>query len=181
MPTRIAKLGRERTLATLAKRVYEIPDGAAPELLARAEARLLAANPRLATGEGFTAGASIRVPAVEGLRRIDKVTAAEVSGEGLSGEMAARLGALQSRIDDAFHRSALTRRETQARLADRAFVSEARKALPQVVEFLSDAKTRLAREEAAEAETAERLKIAVSGALEGLKQLDEVMRQRDDS
>ncbi len=177
MSTRIAKLGRERTIATLVKRVYEIAEGATPDLLRRAEAQLLAANPRLATAEGFASGASILVPAVQGLRRLGPKAEAEVSGEGLTGETAARLEALQSRIDDALHRAALTRRETQERLGDRAFVAEARKALPQVTEFMSAAKARLAREEAEEGETAEQLKAAVSGALEGLKQLDALMRR----
>lgn len=177
MPTRTAKLGRERTIATLAKRVYDIPDGAAPDLLRRAEARLLAANPRLATAEGFASGASIVVPSVPGLRRAGTVTGAAVSGEGITGETAARLEALQSRIDDAFHKSALTRRETLARLADRSFVTEARKALPQSAEYMAAAKARLARDEASEAETAKRLQTAVSAALEGLKELDALMRR----
>lgn len=177
MSTHIAKLGRERTLATLVKRVYEIPDGATPELLRRAEAQLLAANPRLATGDGFALGASILVPAVQGLKRLGPKADAEISGEGITTELAARLEALQSRIDDAFHRSALTRRETLERLGDRAFVTEARKALPQVTEFMSAAKARLAREEGEEGETAERLKRAVGGALEGLKELDALMRR----
>ena len=117
------------------------------------------------------------MPAVQGLKRLGPRAEAEISGEGITGEMAARLEALQSRIDDAFHRSAVTRRETQERLGDRAFVAEARKALPQVTEFMSAAKARLAREEGEEAETAERLKVAVSGALDGLKQLDALMRR----
>lgn len=180
MPTRIARLGRERTLATLARRVYQIEGRGDPEVMRRAEARLLAANPRLATPEGFSSGSSIVVPPVRGLRRAETVTESEVSGAGLSAETGARLEALQSRVADAFRKSAERRRQTLDRLADREFVAEARKALPQSREFFAAAERRLREEEQGEAERARRLQHAVSGAIEGLKALDAVVRRRTD-
>ncbi|MEO0914970.1 MAG: hypothetical protein AAFY59_18635, partial [Pseudomonadota bacterium] len=71
MPTRIATLGRERRIATLARRVFEIEGPPRGEEQRRAEAALLRANPQLATAEGFRPGAAVVVPAVAGLRLTD--------------------------------------------------------------------------------------------------------------
>jgi hypothetical protein len=177
MPTRIAKLGRERTVATLARRVYQIEGRGDPEVMRRAEAKLLAANPRLATAEGFSSGASIVVPFVRGLRRAESVTDAEVSGSGLSAEIGARLEAMRSRIDDAFRKSADNRKETLDRLSNRQFVAEARRALPQSAEFIAAATRRLNLEEQDEAERAKRLQEGVAGAIEALKALETIVRR----
>lgn len=177
MTTRIAKLGRERTIATLVRRVYEIADGTPPEILRRAEAKVLAANPRLAFPDGFTSGASIVVPPVPGLRRVGTDGAAGASGEGIVTEMTARFEAMQIRMDGAFRTSAATRAETLERISDRSFVAEARRALPESVEFIAAARSRLAQEEATEADTAKRLQTGVAEAIEALKALDALTRQ----
>lgn len=178
MTTRIAKLGRERSLATLAKRVYEIGDEVPPALLRLAEARLLAANPRLAASEGFASGASIVVPAVPGLRHAEKIAEADVSGAGMTAETAARLEAAQSRIDDALRLSAQSRAETAKRLGDRSFVADAEKGLPQAAEFLAAAKERLAADEKTDAEAADRLRAGIAGAIDAMKSLDALIRNR---
>lgn len=178
MTTRIAKLGRERSIATLVRRIYEVADGTSPEVLRRAEARVLAANPRLSSPTGFASGASIVVPSVPGLSRAGTVTGAAASGEGIVTEMAARLEAMQIRIDESFRKSAATRAETLERISDRSFVAEARRALPESVEFIAAARTRLAREEATEADTAKRLQTGVAQAIEGLKALGALSRRR---
>lgn len=177
MTTRIAKLGRERTIATLVRRIYEVADDTSPEVLRRAAARVLAANPRLSTPAGFASGASIVVPPVQGLRRAGDVTGAAASGEGIVTEMTARLEAIQIRIEEFFRKSAATRAETLERIGDRGFVAEARRALPESVEFIAAARSRLSREEATEADTAKRLQTGVALAIEELKALSALSRR----
>lgn len=65
MPIRITTIGRQRTVAGLAKALFDTKGSAA--LQERAEAALLRANPQLAQEGGIKAGLSIIVPAVRDL------------------------------------------------------------------------------------------------------------------
>src|SRR4051794_3437959 len=67
MKISIATLGRERSIATLTKRVYRFDDKTPPELVERAQAALLAANPGLSAAGGFRNGLSVLVPEIAGL------------------------------------------------------------------------------------------------------------------
>ena len=179
MPTaKLLTLGRERTVATLARKMFQIDDGPNARLLQRkAEAAILKANPRLRTREGFRTGARIVVPAVTGLRLAAEVSRTDTSGDGLTNEAALRLAAAGSRFADAFSRAAEERKETLARVEDREFVAEARRALRQSGPFLTGAAQRLRREEREAQEIAERMEKAVSLATEAIEQLESIAKQ----
>jgi hypothetical protein len=86
MPISIVTLGRERSVATLAKRAYRLDEKASPQLLERAQAALLAANPSLSAAGGFKAGKHVLVPEISGLSHGEETSAAAV-GAG-AGELA---------------------------------------------------------------------------------------------
>ncbi|HVQ07047.1 MAG TPA: hypothetical protein VMS43_01295 [Allosphingosinicella sp.] len=65
MPVRITKIGRQRTVAGLAKALFDTKGSAA--LQGRAEAALLRANPELAKEGGIKAGMTLIVPRVRDL------------------------------------------------------------------------------------------------------------------
>jgi phage tail protein X len=65
MPIRITKIGRQRTVAGLAKALFDTKGSAA--LQERAEEALLRANPRLAEEGGIKPGSSVIVPEVRDL------------------------------------------------------------------------------------------------------------------
>lgn len=174
MPTNIATLGRERTIATLARRLYKIEGRGSAELQRRAEAALLAANPRLSSAEGFRAGSHVVVPTVSGLKYTAEVSGPRADGKSPTQEINLRLQALGSRIEDSLNRASANRRAALARLGDNKFVTEARTALPESEAFLSSAQKRLTQEEK-EAEVADkRFQEAVSAALSGLEALDKL-------
>jgi hypothetical protein len=178
MPTRIATLGRERTVATLARRLYTIEGEDKAELQRRAEAALLRANPRLASGEGFRSGGRVVVPAVIGLKRTDEVTtASEPSADALNSEMALRLRALGSRIEDSFSRDRQAREKTTERIGARDFKAEARKALPESAKVIDQTLDRLKQAESETKVVEERLAGAVGSALEGLEAIEQLFRK----
>jgi hypothetical protein len=177
MPTQIAKIGRERTLARLVRRLYKIEGRESAPLQRRAEAALLSANPRLARKEGFRNGATIVVPKVEGLEVSDEVSRARADSEGPIEETALRLQALASRIEDGFERESEKREKVLSRLDDREFRAAARKALPESVKVIEKTVDRLKREaETAEAER-KRFDQALGEALKDLKALDALGRR----
>lgn len=178
MPIAIAILGRERTIATLARKVFQLDASTGSALQRRAEAALLSANPRLATADGFRSGASIVVPSVEGLQPADTVAQADASGDGIGGETRLRFQAAASRIEDRFDRAAALRKETLGRIADRGFQTEARKVLPQSLDLIKNAHKRLLREEAEAEKTAAQFQSAISQAIEGVEALEKVMPRR---
>lgn len=177
MPTTIATIGRERTVARLARRLYQIKGRGSAELQARAEAALIAANPRLASAEGFRTGAHIVVPPVKGLLRTEEVSSADADDKGLTRETTLRLQALGSRAEDSFRRASEDRKQTLQRLNDREFVAKARAALPESVKHIEGARDRLNREEEQAAKLAKQFQNAVFEALEGVKVLDALGRK----
>jgi len=174
MPTRIAILGREKSIATLARKIYRIEGEGAAELQGRAEAALLAANPRLASRSGFRSGAAIVVPSVRGLELSDAVVGIQADGGGLTGEAKLRLQGLASRMEDGFQKDAERRAEALSRLSDRTFLAEARAALPESNAVLKKLAVRLAKQEEETKAEAERLAKAVDTALEGLETLEKL-------
>ena len=169
MPTRIATLGRERTLATLARRIYGLSGG--DPALPRAEAALLRANPRLADRGGFRSGAAIVVPNVEGLDLSVDVQAARVDASGLVDETTLRLQALASRVESGFLKADSDRAAARNLLSDRKFQSEARDALPEASKILAATAQRLDREEAEDKDASARLAEGVSKAIEAVSAL----------
>jgi hypothetical protein len=175
MPTKIATLGRERNIVTLARRLYKIEGRGRTDLQRRAEAALIAVNPRLSSAEGFRAGRHIVVPTVSGLSHTEEVSTAD--GKGPMGETTLRLQALGSLIEDSFSRASKTRQKALKHLDDSKFVTEARGALPESTKLLSRTKDRLTREEEQFEARSKVFRKAVSAALEGVKALDEMARR----
>lgn len=177
MPSRIATLGRERTVATLARRIYKVDGRDVAEKQRRAEAALIRANPRLVDAKGFRSGGRVVVPAVAGLAMTDEVTATKPTGEGLNSEAGLRLRTLESRIEDSFGRDRATREKTIGRLEDRDFKAEARKVLPDSAKAIDQALERLKKGEDETKVVEERLARAVGSALEGLEAIEAVFKK----
>lgn len=179
MPTtRIATLGRERTLATLARKVFQIDTGrGSADILRRAEAALLRANPRLSDPDGFRPGGTIVVPVLPGVDLSADVTVAAANGDGLGSETGLRLQAAAGRIEDAFTQAARARQELLARVGDRRFLTEAAQNLPEAGDLLRRTADRLRREEAQAEETSQRLQAGVAAAAEALDRLEGMARR----
>jgi len=174
MPARIATLGRERTVAALARRLYTIDGRTKAEKQRRAEAALIRANPRLAGADGFRSGGRIVVPGISGLERSAEVSVAEPSGAGLTSETALRLQALASRLEDSFGRDREKRKQTMARIDDPQLNAEARKALRESVDFIEKTRERLRQSEEQAGAVQERLSTAVTAALEGVEAIEKL-------
>lgn len=173
--TRIHTLGRERSIATLARKVFDIQDASgAKDLQRRAEAALIAANPSLATPEGFKAGDRIIVPVVHGLAPASGVGTAAVDKESLASETALRLNEAASRIKEAFAGASEARKRTLDRLSDQGFLREAEKALPGSSKILKKAAKNMSREAGNAEEVAMRLGEAVAGASAALGKLKDL-------
>ncbi len=79
MALSVIKIGRQKSLATLAKAAFKLDDADAAQR-AQAEAALVAANPQLAHEAGFKSGVEIVVPPVRGLDSAGSSRAADKSG-----------------------------------------------------------------------------------------------------
>jgi len=178
MPIAIAILGRERKISTLARKIFKLEDITDGKLRRRAEAALIRANPRLATPDGFRAGASIVVPTVSGLETTENVTTANTLKQGLGSETALRLQEAASRVEDKFASASNRRRRTLEHIGDSEFVKEARKALPQSLEFINKSLERLKQEEEEAVVAAEKFQSAFKQAIEGVNALDGLMNRR---
>lgn len=100
MPFKLATIGRQRSLATLARSLYALKDS--PGLQERAEAALLRANPALAGDTLPPAGATVVVPEIPGLASTDTVqpaTASAAPEAPLLEDFGAALEALLPRLE----------------------------------------------------------------------------------
>ncbi|MCB1312593.1 MAG: hypothetical protein KDK29_12265 [Sedimentitalea sp.] len=129
----IARIGREKTLATLARKLFHL-DEAGPEEQQRAERALLEANPQLARREAYVAGQMIMVPHVAGLRRTDRVDLAGADPEAATTEALARLEAGARQLKEGIGQARKRLDEGEARLRDRAFLRLAQASLPNSAE-----------------------------------------------
>ncbi len=174
MPTAIATLGREKRIATLARKVFVLERGADPALQRRAEAALLKANPRLARPEGYRVGAKVIVPRTPGLRRTPDVVVARAEGKGLTGETALRLQAAASQIDDRFQQATDRAEKDLSRIQDREFLASAKKALPESTDLLAKTEERLKREMEESGDKAARFQSGLEKALEAVDVLEKL-------
>ncbi|WP_353474584.1 hypothetical protein PVT71_21800 [Salipiger sp. H15] len=170
MPNAIATLGRERTVATLARRLYALDasDGATQ---ARAERALLRANPRLRSAAGFRSGADIVVPELEGLGFTDAVERPGTGGQGPLDAVTTALREMASRAEDRARLAEERREEIEKRTGDAGFVREARRALPEAVDLIGKARARLETERAQAAEVEQRLQKGIAEALKAVETL----------
>lgn len=117
MAVSIATLGRERSIATLAKRVYKLDDDSSPEVVARAQSALVAANPGLSVSGGFKTGDRVIVPPITGVA-VDTGTRTpnkEAGTDTLAEALQALMGKLSKDSSDAM---ALARKDAEQTLAD---------------------------------------------------------------
>lgn len=174
MPTMIAKLGREKTIASLAKRMYAIEGRNAAKMQRQAEKALLAANPRLSKKEGFRVGAAISIPRITGLKVKGEVEEAKADGAGVVEESSLRLQLLASRIEDGFRTSLDRQEEALEKMADRRFVAQALKALPDNRKILASAAKHLKERAAKDQEEAKRFETVLKQAQDSLAALNEL-------
>lgn len=180
MPTtRTIRIDRERSIATLARRMFVISDGRAGRAeLARAEAAILRANPGLRDNAGFARGAPVLVPARTGLTLRDEVSSSAADGKGLGEEIALRLQTADAFFRTRFDTADRHRSELQERLGDREFLTEARRALPQSVEALTRARKNIERQGERDKTTRETLSNAVVEAGKALETVQALIRKR---
>ena len=129
MPRSIARIGRERTLPTLARNLFVLDD-ASPDDRRRVERALLAANPGLARRENFEAGNTVIVPGITGFSRSDRVETNKADLTGVLRDTAARLeiGTQELKQGTASVQKRLEKGSEQ--LKDRRFLRLVEKVLP---------------------------------------------------
>lgn len=174
MPTRIAILGRERRIATLARRVYRIEGADNAEAQRLAEAALLRANPRLATAEGFRTGAAIVVPAVSGLQLADAVQTSRAVPKDLAAETRLRLQASASRIEGRFGAAETSAAQSLEKLQDPAFRRTLARTLPQAEELVATAERNIAKRRAENAQRKDIFRQALSDAVAAVETLQQL-------
>ena len=174
MPTMIAKLGREKSITTLAKRLYAIEGRNAAKMQRQAEKALLAANPRLSKKEGFRIGAAINVPRITGLKVKGDVEEAKADGSGVVAESSLRLQLLASRIEDGFRTSMDRQEQALEKLGDRQFIAQALKALPDNRRLLASAADRLKEQSVKDQEEAKRFETVLKQAQDSLAALQDL-------
>jgi hypothetical protein len=178
MADTVAKLGRERSLSTLAKRLFVIEGPDAERKLKHAEAALLHANPDLATADGFAVGRTVIVPGTIGLAATDRVAQPKEGAAGLFDEMELRLqgagAALATRIAEAERavESALER------VSDRRFAQKLRRALPDSTGLLAETRETLKQRREAEKARAATFANAIEDARTELAKLRALAESR---
>ncbi|WP_299706810.1 hypothetical protein [uncultured Tateyamaria sp.] len=181
MPTRIATLGRERRIATLARRVFDIEGRPRGEAQRRAEMALLRANPQLATEAGFRPGASIVVPTVVGLRPTEAVSMARADARGLTEEARLRLQTGSAVITSRFALSEQRSKALRAQLSSRAFRQEVKEALPEALPLAEAANARLEEEQATNRERSAAFQAGIEQALDAVQALQDLVEQEQNS
>jgi hypothetical protein len=171
---RIATLGRERSIATLAKNAYKIVGRDSAKLQLRAEAALLRANPHLATAEGFRYGSAVLVPNVKGLQFSDTVAVSRPDASGLTDETSLRLKAGAARIEESFQRFEKSA-ETKLELLDNTrFRSEFKKISPEADRLVAQSREQLKKSQVENKTKRASLQTAISNALEIIETLQKL-------
>ena len=128
MPTATARIGREKTLRTLAERLFVVDGPDKADRLRRAERALLRANPALAAEDAFHAGAVVVVPSDTGLATHPRVERAAGDPDGLLLETRARLRLAATTARGGFALAEKRAGAALAQLGDSAFVRKLREA-----------------------------------------------------
>ena len=176
--TLIYPLKTEKSVATLARRIFAIPEDGKREAQARAERAILKANPRLKAKEGFVPGSDIVVPAATGLGITDEVRhvgpGVEAASPGdidmaaaasaIPGETRLRLRAARARIEKHFEVQAAGQQARIALLDDEKFMKAVSSATPEVLPALEQAGARLKEELEQQQERAKLLKAGLEKA-----------------
>ncbi len=172
MQRSFATVKSERTIATLAKRLFDIQGASASEAQKIAEAALLRANPELVGAGGFKPGRIVVVPSDTGLKPTDRVTAPEGGVEGALADTAIRLKLAGQLLDDELEKDAAKAEKSLSQLADDEFVAQLRKAAPEGARLIPDIRKAIEDRTASNA----RVKAQFASALEqGSKELERLM------
>lgn len=171
MADTIAKLGRERSLSTLAKRLFVIEGPDAERKLKHAEAALLRANPHLAKAEGFASGQTVIVPGNIGLAPTERVALHDISTTGLLDETGTRLEAAGAALAQRFRERAEKDEAALGRVGDRAFLQKLRRALPESAGLLRETGETIAGRAAADRARAENFARGIEDAQKELAKL----------
>ena len=174
MPTQIATLGRERTIATLARKVYKITGRNSVRLQRQAEAALLRANPQLKTTEGFANGAAVLVPNIEGLQLSDTVTVAKVDAAGLTDETSLRLKGATIHIEESFQRAEKNTQVRLDQLNDRNFRAQIRRSVPDAEGLVAKSREQLEKSRVENIEKRSALQTAISDGLKNIEILQKL-------
>jgi hypothetical protein len=175
MAKTVASIGKEKTVATLARNLFVVDGPYTARLQQRAESALLAANPRLA--EGLAPGATVVVPAVPGLGPSARAATASTDLEGLLTETAIRLKTAASSIDNGFAQSQARAGAALERLGQRQFVAAATKALPASRALIEEASKSIKERQAAEHSRRGEFTTAIDKALSQIDDLSGRVRR----
>ena len=135
----IARIGREKTIRTLAERLFVIEGANKAANLRMAERALLRANPSLARKDGFRAGAVVIVPSGLGLATRPRVQRPASDLEGVLLQTTERLHMSEAVARNGFAKSRQAADEAVGKLKDRAFLGRLKKASPEASKLASTA------------------------------------------
>ncbi|WP_282606168.1 hypothetical protein [Pelagibius sp. Alg239-R121] len=137
MAAAVAKLGREKSISTLAQRVYVIEGRNNTDAQRRAERALLRANPSLSDKKAFRTGRVIIVPSDVGLATTERVTKTTADLDGALDETKLRMELAAQMLEEQFERSGASDKATTDRLADKALIKQVRTAIPGSTKILA--------------------------------------------
>lgn len=177
MATAIARLEREKSLSTLAKRLYVIEGESAAADQKRAERALLRANPGLSSRRAFRAGRTIVVPSDVGLATRERVSKPTTDLTGTLEETGTRLELAARLLEDQFERASASDKETMERLSDRKLVADLRAALPESPKILARASAAVKERGSLNAASSKRYEKAFEQAFAELDRLKKLARK----
>ncbi|NVO58256.1 hypothetical protein HW561_20940 [Rhodobacteraceae bacterium B1Z28] len=175
MPIGIARVGREKSIATLARNLYRLDD-ATPADLRRVERELLKANPDLKRKESFVPGRILIVPGIRGIRPSDRVEAQSTDLAGLLGDAAARLALGAQLAAKGVSTAEVEIKDGLAQLNDASFRKVAKAALPESPKLIQATVNGLEKENEALTSRARDLTRAFAEAQEKVTELSRVIR-----
>lgn len=180
MATAIARLEREKSISTLAKRLYVIEGDNAAEAQKRAERALLRANPSLSNRKAFRAGRAVIVPADIGLATRERVSKPTADLPGALEETGMRFELAAQSLEEQFEKAAAADKETMERLNDKKLVADLRAALPESPKILAKASAAIKERGPAASQIRGRYKKAFAQAFAELDRLKELAGKKDD-
>ncbi len=179
MQRSFATLKNERTIGTLAKRIFDIEGATGSEAQKIAEAALLRANPNLAKPDGFKSGRIILVPADTGLKTTDRVTTPRGGVEGALEDTAMRLKLTAQFLEDEMEKDSKETEQTLAQLGDNQFVAKLRKAVPEGTKLVHKTRKSIGERVEANNKVRESYAAALKKATDELERLKALAAKRD--
>lgn len=171
MPRTIATIGRERSIGTLAQRLFVITGPNKKADLARAERALLRDNPALAEAEGFRSGAIVVVPSDIGLATTDRVERSRADRDGLLQESVLRVQMSEAVARKRFAESQAETKAALERLNDQRFTEQLKKSAPDAAKLVQEARKSLESRMAEDEERQAKMTNAIEEAIAALVEL----------